>query len=154
VGIDRAESMLEKAREFILYPCLFHQETTFNFCKKNDNESLLPTLISSLENYVCPNALIILNFSYFFASTSLEVKGLITSVNQLLQKYRSNKVCVIFQNPPLDRLNKKWQDFIQGIQEVETIINGPIKENFYYDDSLTRRNNRETRLYYDICFSK
>lgn len=154
IGIDRSEAMLQKAGQFILYPCLFHQDTTFNFCKKNDNESLLPTLISFLENYVSPNALIILNFSYFFASPSLEVKGLITSINQLLQQYRSNKICVIFQNPQGDCFNKKWQDFIEGLQEVETIINGPIKENFYYDDSLTRCNNRETKLYYDICFSK
>lgn len=152
IGIDRAESMLRKAREFSLYPGLFHSDSTFNFLNPyaNYQNKFYNTLCYYIDMYTSQNHLIILNFSYFFASPSLVASKLINFIQELLLNYSYSQVCLIFQNPQ-GRFNQKWILFQNGIQDLRSVINGPVEDNFEYYD-LTNQRQRTTQLYYDIRF--
>ncbi|OKH53427.1 hypothetical protein NIES2101_11280 [Calothrix sp. HK-06] len=152
IGMDKAESMLLKAKEFSRYPNLFPQETTFYFINTYKEASIFKyRLYQCLDSYISKNALIILNFSYLFASESLDIDKLIRLIQEILSTYESQQVCLIFQNPPGTDLNIKWNKFQSQIKELKTVIKGPISEkfNFYCIQSKRKRN---TQLYYDIKF--
>lgn len=154
IGIDRAESMLIKAKNFSKYSQLFHSSATFDFF----NNYKYPTdlkykFYECIDSYVEQNCLIILNFSYFFASESLNVEGLILFIRKILSTYTSQNICLIFQNPLKAHLNHKWDLFKNGVQDLNTLIDGPLYEEFEFYD-LQSKSQRPTRLYYDIRFRK
>jgi len=152
IGIDRADSMLRKAREFSLYPGLFHSDSTFDFLNTYANypSDFYNTLCSSIDMHTSQNHIILLNFSYFFASPSLDAYKLTNFIIKILLKYQYSQVCLIFQNPQ-GSFNEKWDLFKNGIQDLRTMINGAIADNFSYYD-LTSQRQRTTQLYYDVRF--
>lgn len=152
IGIDRAESMLRKAKEFSLYPGLFRSNSTFNFLNPyaNYQTTFYDTLCYFIDLHIYQNHFIILNFSYFFASPFLNVSKLINFINKILLKYPYSQICLIFQNPQCS-FNQKWNLFKNGIQDLHTAINGAIDDNFSYYD-LTSKRQRPTKLYYDVRF--
>lgn len=163
IGIDKSEAMLRKAREFSLYPGLFHSSSTFDFFNPRDPrlQPFYQTLVSCIDKYNYQDNLIILNFSYFFASPSLDASKLVNFIQSLLEKYQSSEVCLMFQNAQGSRFNEKWHLFKNQVTELKTAISGEISEAIYYHESLgvspeerlTRRfNERATKLYYDIQF--
>lgn len=153
IGMDKAESMLEKARKFSLDSGLFHSNTTFNFFNTyaNYSRSFNEVLCECIDNHICDKTLIVLNFSYLFASPSLKVDRLINLVKNLLNKYLYNEVCLIFQNPQAISLNKKWHLFKNELLELKTKINGTISDTFEYFD-IHNEGLKETKLFYDILF--
>ncbi len=156
IGIDEAESMLLKAKEFSQYPNLFHKSTVFDFFNPyaNDPHNFKKRLYDSIDSYISSNTLIILNFSYLFASSTIDASRLAKFIKEILAIYTCHEICLIFQNPPNStgtNLNEKWDLFQSRVPDLSTAINGPLSENFDFYD-LTNRRLRETKLYYDIRF--
>ena len=58
---------------------------------------------------------IIINFSYVFASTSLNINQISGLIKEVIQTYYNIPICIINQNPDLDNLNIKWEEFKQQI---------------------------------------
>jgi len=79
---------------------------------------------------------LILNFSYLFASISLNVNELIKFINEIILKHNNNNIVVFFQNPDLDELNTKWEEFKEKVP-LSSIAKGvaPIK---HYGNSKVR----------------
>jgi len=157
IGIDKAESMLRKAKEFSQFPKLFHEESKFWFYQPNSVSSSFGERPSSyITNFADDTSLVVLNFSYFFASPSLNKRAITQLVNFLKEsvftKFLFSDICLIFQNPQYSDLNTNWHEFCQQVTELKSAITGPIKTNFYYHDILSGVQNRETKLYYDIRF--
>lgn len=153
IGIEQSNSMLMKAERISLESSLFHSGSTFNFFNPYDR-NISPfntTLFSCIDSYIDETALVILNFSYFFASSSLEVSKLIHFVQNILDEYQLTQICLIFQNPQGGSFNAKWNSFKNGVTEFQSVIEGEISEDIYYRKSLGGSNDiRLTRLRYDI----
>lgn len=155
IGIDQSDSMLMKAERISLESSLFHSGSTFNFFNPYDR-NISPfntTLFSCIDSYIDKTALVILNFSYFFASSSLDVSKLIYFVQNILDEYQFTQICLIFQNPQAQggSVNDKWNLFKNGVTEFQSVIEGEISEDIYYQDNLGGSNGRRlTRLHYDI----
>jgi hypothetical protein len=159
IGIDRAESMLRKAKEFSQFPKLFHEESKFWFFQPKPNPvsiSFAERPSSYITHFADDTSLVVLNFSYFFASPSLDTTFITDLVDFLkesvFKKFLSSDICLIFQNPQHSGSNTKWHEFCQQVTQFKSIISGPIETNFYYHDILSGVQNRETKLYYDIRF--
>lgn len=158
IGIDQAESMLRKAREFSLYPGLFHNESTFNFFNPyaQPPSPFTKKPSSYLDNCISENILIIFNFSYFFASPTLDeasLKNIINFIKNICNKCDSSQqVYLFFQNPQVYG-NSNWDKFTQECSNFTSAINGSISETFNYFDTLSKR-PRNTKLYYDILSMK
>jgi hypothetical protein len=152
LGIDNCEPMLRKAEEFSQYRELFSVKgCTFNFMQsfqehKNIIEWIDNSVLSTQNNLF----LIMLNFSYFFASETLVVEELVQLVIRLLEKYGQNyKICLVFQNPTYSESNKKWYQFKRQLPELITILDKE-DELTYYDTTSRRDSQARIRLKYEI----
>lgn len=104
IGIDIAESMLEKAKEFSESE-LFSPNSVFNFYSSWD---LVPdSVVAEISQN---NSFVIFNASYLFASSSLEEKSLASFVNKITSLL-SNKAYFVFQNPDRADRNHKYKNF-------------------------------------------
>ncbi|BAZ28553.1 hypothetical protein NIES4074_09870 [Cylindrospermum sp. NIES-4074] len=146
IGIDRAKPMLEKAKDFISYQ-QFGKECTFDFLESYD------ALVPLIDKYIHqnPELLIILNFSYFFASKSLDVQELVDIIKNILAKHNTNQVYIVFQNPDTTytEINNKWHDFRNLLPAIESIISGPLTEIIWYKSTMDGY-DKKIILYYDI----
>ncbi|MBD2694467.1 hypothetical protein [Anabaena catenula] len=144
IGIDRAKSMRIKAKQF-------SSDQRFSGCKFDFLESYdNDTLLSSMSKYRLlnhPSQLVILNFSYFFASKSLDVNELVITIKNILTKYNRTQVYIVFQNPntPERDINSKWHEFIKSLPEFKTKISGPLTKYSKLWFPLTG-----VSLYYDL----
>lgn len=79
---------------------------------------------------------IVINFSYVFASESLITTKIVDYVVKLIITNPKTNICVFFQNPDLDQLNTKWEEFKEKVP-LKSIIKDvvPIK---HYDNSKVR----------------
>ncbi|WP_375472247.1 hypothetical protein [uncultured Nostoc sp.] len=146
IGIDRAKPMLKKAKEFSLGRH-FSKDSTFDFLESYND------LVGMISKYISqqPDILIILNFSYFFASTSLNVQDLVAIVRTILMHYKSNQVYVVFQNPQVETKNIKWHQFRSSLPQFESVINGSLKEEIFYEYTMNDYNDyKPVQLYYDL----
>jgi len=142
IGIDKAKSMLTKAKEFSSDQRF--SGCTFDFLESYDNDTLL-LLMSKYRLLNHPSQLVILNFCYFFASKSLDVNELVITIENILTKYNRTQVYIVFQNPNTRKhdINSKWHEFIKSLPKFKTKISGPLKKcielwfplkvNLYYD---------------------
>lgn len=112
LGIDIAESMLEKAKEFSKIE-LFDTQSLFNYYTSWE---LVED--SFIENLVKNNSFVVFNASYLFASTSLNENGLADFINKITAKLDKNAY-FIFQNPDRADRNEKYQKFKKQISFKE-----------------------------------
>jgi len=151
IGIDSANAMLEKAREFSRYPNLVSQESTFDFIQKVDELSIQEELFSFIDACISHSSSIFLNFSYFFASPSLKVDGLTKMVTNLLSKYSQSDIAILFQNPQAVDPNRNWDRFAKEMSAFQSVVDGEVKVTICYDKITGwRLDERSIQLYYDI----
>jgi hypothetical protein len=109
--------MIRKAREISLRPGWI--DCTFDFLKSYKSQDYILELIDiylSIGKY--QDYLIVLNYSYLFASNTLDEEKLAELVQEILNTYKSHKICLFFQNPPPEFLNRKWEKFKSLIPEL------------------------------------
>lgn len=114
IGIDIAESMLEKAKEFSETE-LFSPNSEFNFYS---NWDLVPD--SVVAEITQNDSFVIFNASYLFASSSLDEISLASFVNKITS-YLTKKAYFVFQNPDRADRNEKYKKFKKYVaHQIET----------------------------------
>lgn len=151
LGIDNCESMLRKAEQFSQYRGLFFVKgCKFDFMQSfQEHEDILEWIDDSVSNTQINETLIILNFSYFFASESLVVENLVQLIRKLLEKQGSCKIYLVFQNPTYHESNKKWYQFKRQLPELITLLDRE-DELTYYDTTSRRGVVAKIKLKYEI----
>jgi len=69
--------------------------------------------------------LIVLNYSYLFASSTLDVSNLALLVEKILNTHKSHKICLLYQNPVF--LNSKWDEFKSFFPKLCTVVDREAK---------------------------
>ena len=82
------------------------------------------------------NNSIIINFSYVFASESLVTAKIVDYVVKLISINPKVNICVFYQNPDLDQLNTKWEEFKEKVP-FKSIAKG-VKTIKHYENSKIR----------------
>ncbi|WP_026966938.1 class I SAM-dependent methyltransferase [Algoriphagus terrigena] len=108
IGIDIADSMLEKAKEFAQTE-LFSPNTKFDFYS---SWNLIPESI--VAEAIKSDCVVIFNASYLFASSSLEIESLALFVNKITLRLES-KSHFVFQNPDRADRNEKYKRFKKNV---------------------------------------
>lgn len=122
IGIDIADSMLEKAKEFSETE-LFNSESKFDFF--TSWESISDELIQIITE---KESVVVFNASYLFASSSLDEKSLSNFVNSITQKLNRNSYFV-FQNPDRADRNEKYKGFKQQISS--SVVESKTQRIYY-----------------------
>ncbi|MCS7028461.1 MAG: class I SAM-dependent methyltransferase [Bacteroidia bacterium] len=126
IGIDIAESMLEKAKEFSETE-LFSPNSVFNFYSSWD---LVPDRV--VAEITQNNSFVIFNASYLFASSSLDEKSLASFVNKITSHLISTAYFV-FQNPDRADRNEKYKKFKKYV--VHKIEASDTQKVYYKNNS-------------------
>jgi len=114
IGIDNGEAMIRKAREISERQAW--RSCTFNFLESyEDHVYILKMIASYLSSGKYQDYLIVLNYSYLFASSTLDVSNLAQLGEKILDTNKSHKICLFYQNPIPgflnSKLNRKWDEF-------------------------------------------
>jgi hypothetical protein len=121
IGIDNCEAMIRKAREISLRPGWI--DCCFDFLKSYKSHDYILELIDIyLSSGQYKEYLIVLNYSYLFASNTLDEKKLAELVQEILNTYKSHKICLLYQNPNKKDLNSKWEEFKSLIPELCPVV--------------------------------
>ncbi len=128
VGIDIAESMLIKAREFAKTN-LFSTQSKFHFYT---NWELVEQ--SLIEKITQDNAFVVFNASYLFASSSLDENNLANFVNKVVTKL-NNSAYFVFQNPDTADRSTKYQKFKQRI--TSQTLSSKTQRIYYKNNSTS-----------------
>lgn len=65
---------------------------------------------------------ILLNFSYFFASPTLDTNSLINIINYITIVHHKATCLIFFQNPTPEFLNEKWEHFKSQLPQFKTVV--------------------------------
>ena len=133
IGVDTSKTMLLKA-EAVSNSCakLNYGDKVFSVDK---NEIL------DVHQYIMQDdreLLFILNYSYLFASNSLDVQDFVDFTKGILGY--AGKVIVLQQNPRLDSLNLKWTNYKSQLPVFTSKEKYPQLLAFQFDDALGSSN--------------
>ncbi|PSL23715.1 class I SAM-dependent methyltransferase [Chitinophaga ginsengisoli] len=131
IGIDTADSMLTRAKDF----------DVCNLKLRYKNISFHNTLLDLSNSF--PKDLditIIINYSYIFASHSLDPKDFIDFTNNLYSAYPNSKILIFQQNPTAPSLNNKWRVYKQGLKNINSLSLFPTVYGFQYEDVVKSSN--------------
>jgi hypothetical protein len=121
IGIDNGEAMIRKAREIRLRPEWI--DCTFDFLKSyEDHDDILESIPRDISSGQDKEYLIVLNYSYLFASSTLDVRKLAELVKKILNTYKSHKICLLYQNPTPHSSNSKWEEFKTFFPQLCTVV--------------------------------
>jgi len=129
VGIDISKNMLTKAEQILeSTPNLRFNEYFF---LNNKNEAL-GTINENGEQEI----VIILNYSYLFASTSLDVQDFLQFTNSLRESYPQARFIIFQQNPRRPDLNEKWEEYKSQLVGFTSKVGYPHRFGMSFDDIL------------------
>jgi hypothetical protein len=153
IGVDHAPAMLQLAKNFSKNQQLFSQNSNFQFLTEcNDSQVLIECIESVEDNF--QKSPIFLNFSYLFASDSLEQFKLAQVVNDALKYFNKRNFVILFQNPPAAYLNNKWFDFKNNLackfENVQQEMRLPYYEYQFLNHNKLDIAKPQINLYYEI----
>lgn len=156
IGIDHSPAMLEVAKVLSHSRELFSTASNFHFLQDDNIESLINILNQQKKN--SQKSTIILNFSYLFASDSLDQRQLAGTINKLLNCLNGRKIVVFFQNPPMDNLNEKWflfkQELVFNFEIIKDSTRVPYYEYQFFNKHKLDIQKPSINLYYEILKNK
>ena len=119
-GIDSSQTMLDKAVEINEYGPYGKGPFFSKFKTIHDYDYLLGLLDGCIVQG--SRTWIVFNFSYFFASPSLDVNNLSRVVIQIVEKYSQCSIYIVYQNAVSSslELRKKWYTFKDNLLKVKT----------------------------------
>ena len=119
IGIDNSEAMICKATEISQLPAW--RGCTFKFWESYEDHVYILNLIASyLSSGKYQDYLIVLNYSYLFASSTLDVSNLAELVKKILDNNKSYKICLLYQDPVF--LKSKWDKFKSSFPKLCTVV--------------------------------
>lgn len=149
IGIDRCEAMIRKAREISIRPAWIN--CIFDFLKSYKSHDYILELIETyLSSGQYQEYLIVLNSSYLFASSTLDVMNLAQLVKKILNTNKSPKICLTYQNPSIDSLNSKWDEFKSHFPKLSTLVVDKEAKLKYRNTTGKIRNSEFTEI--DLYF--
>jgi hypothetical protein len=124
IGIDNSEAMIRKAIE-ISEPRAW-RGCSFNFLESyEDHDSILELSARDISSGKDQDYLIVLNYSYLFASSTLDVSNLAELVKKILDNNKSHKICLLYQNPFF--LKSKRDKFKSSFPKLCTVVDQEAK---------------------------
>lgn len=92
--------------------------------------------------------LIVLNYSYLFASSTLDVSNLALLVEKILNTHKSHKICLLYQNPVF--LNSKWDEFKSFLPKLCTVVDQEAKLRYRNTTGKIRQSEfTEIKLHFE-----
>jgi len=147
IGIDNGEAMIRKAREISERQAW--RSCTFNFLESyEDHDYILESLDKYLSSGQYQEYLIVLNYSYLFASSTLDVSNLAQLVKKILDNNKSHKICLLYQNPTRKDLNTKWDEFKSNFPELCTVV-VEKKKHSYRNTTGKKIRTTDINLYFE-----
>lgn len=144
LGIDISQAMLNKAKEFALSG-LFSQNTKFVFHQSTEKLS-----IDFWDNQFILSKVVILNFSYLFGNLSNDdASKMAAFINNLIDKYPTNRFIMIYQNSALEVRNKTYNTFKKLVPGLSS-ISKPRTEVISYSNSIMSNYDTTENVYYEI----
>jgi hypothetical protein len=152
IGIDNSEAMIRKAREISLRPRLI--DCTFNFLESYEDHDYILELISRyLSSGKYQDYIIVLNYSYLFASSTLDVSNLAELVKKILDNNKSHKICLLYQNPFF--LKSRWDKFKSSFPKLCTVVDQEAKLRYHNTTGKFREIEfTPINLYFEILVTK
>ncbi len=129
MGIDTANAMVEKSWSIISNFGDLVYKTNSISNNLNDIFNYLPSINSKKEIFI-------INYSYLFASHSLDVNIMVDFTNRLRKEYPQTKIIVLQQNPKTDSLNIKWNEYKTKLPNLSSKETYPKLLGFQFDDVL------------------
>ena len=121
IGIDNGEAMIRKAIE--ISEGQAWRGCTFNFLESYEShDSILESIDKYLSSRQYQDYIIVLNYSYLFASCTLDVRKLAELVKKILNTYKFHKICLLYQNPTQHSSNSKWDKFKTFFPQLCTVV--------------------------------
>ncbi|WP_345228168.1 hypothetical protein [Hymenobacter koreensis] len=142
-GIDIAPAMLLKARDFSASP-LFAADSKMQY-HESWTEALEP-IITQLVQVTNP---IIINASYLFASSSLNVDDLALFVSTLRQRCRDAKMFFVFQNPNRADRNRKYIEWRSRLPFIHTLEQS-VAQVYYKNNAKSGAAPSVEEVYYEL----
>jgi len=136
-GVDISKHMIEKAKS------VASNTSKLNFTPVffEDKDQII-----DIRNIVQKDILIILNYSYLFASNSLVVEDFLSFTRDLLNTYCNQdnpeigNAIILQQNPRLESLNLKWINYKSQLPMFASKEQYPQLFAFQFDDALGSSN--------------
>jgi hypothetical protein len=158
IGVDQSAAAIRMAQSMTACPRLFRNDSLRFFCTSYLDPALLDRIGEFIVAARIADPLLVLNFSFFFASPTLDVATLIPVVRAILQRYGSHRIILTFQNPPEAILNQKWEQFRIGVPELHVIWTSvaPQHDSVRYNDTTGRRQfyGHSSRLYFQVLANR
>lgn len=142
IGLDQSEAMLTFGEEVQKAAGgLFNDQSTFDYLGAEDASKELIPLIEKYRR--SSGSTICLNFSYYFASQTIDVGELVKLVKWILTDFADEKICVVFQNADNPYKNGSWEQFKEYTTDVLFSCYGDKSEIVSYYNVTGRRNDAQ-----------
>jgi hypothetical protein len=144
IGIEKSKAMTAKAASFAEHIGLFDRSSRFSFVESfTDHQEICRCMDAWLGLVSQGTATVVLNFSYFFASHSVNPAEVLEVVRLLERRYEQLAFWIVYQNPCHSRLAQKWLTFkagLRGFHEMATPPNSLAYRN------ITNRSGSVVRI--------
>ncbi len=138
IGIDQSDAMLSFGQEVQeAAGRLFNSKSTFEYINAEDANRELTTAIGKHRGFF--GATICLNFSYYFASQTIDVPALVKLIKRILTEFAADKICLVFQNADNPNKNASWYQFKDYTKGVLFPVYADEAENVSYINVSGRR---------------
>lgn len=134
IGVDTSQAMLDKAKKIFNNLGVNKYDSSVFHTDKNFIADGLHSMINNSSDTI-----FIINYSYLFASLSLNVDDFVSFTNTILTKFcnkNGGKLIVLQQNPEYSSLNLKWHSYKQKLTTLQTKENYPKSIAIQFDDVL------------------
>jgi hypothetical protein len=149
IGIEQSCKMTERARHFLKHSGLFHDGPTFRFISSFLPADSLCREIDALQpSSDVVKSDIVLNMSYFIASSSVTVDGLSQALGAILRTNPSRRIWIVFQNPHPHSSSVKWQQLKECVPQFRRVSSG--EENIGYTNSTNRKGPWRAKLFHEV----
>ena len=150
LGIDSSQAMRDKAKEINQYGPNHYRDPFFSGFELMSYYTQLTGLLDNAIA-VADKTLIIFNFCYFLASRTLDISALSDVMAQIVERYSSHNVCIVYQNPVSSSLRTNWRILKANLSGFRSIITQSNTQWFRYD-SLITNSPHDASVYYDILY--
>jgi hypothetical protein len=105
VGIEKSKAMTAKAASFAEHGGMFDRSSNFSFVESFTNHHEICRCVEACFGQMPQaSATLVLNFSYFFASRSVNPTEVLAVVRLLVRRYERSAFWIVYQNPAIRTL--------------------------------------------------
>ncbi len=144
VGIEKSKAMTAKAVSFAEHNGMFDRSSQFSFVESfTHHQEICRCLDACFALIPQGPTTLVLNFSYFFASHSVNPAEVLEVVRLLLRRYERCAFWIVYQNPCHSGLAHKWLTFKAGLRGFQEMATPPDSLAYL---NITNRHGRVARI--------